>query len=486
MGTPSEKQIAANRLNALKSTGPKTPEGKARSRRNGLVHGLTAEVVVPEEDRLAFEAEMARWEHEAGPSNVVEAHLIRRAAVGSVRLNRIEQAQEATRQKSARDAVELWARRQQARARKKGQLLPLDPSNVLPELESSAFGCDWLIRRWQANEASLRVGKALDQLAVTHMQHLLGLPHGLPCDGADPVLRGLWILAAAWSPTKVTALPRLTEPESRLPTDPEAARQALLAFIADRVDRLERLRDESWGLVEGPDRDAVALLAAAADTSKEGQLRHRYEVAADRSTNAAVRLFLNNRDRRLREHLEISKEARQYGTPRAPVGGGWWCEFDADPAPPGFQRIDPTPAPEPPPEPGPPPEADPGPIDSPSPRLAGPGGPDADRPGAAHTASCGAPLRSEPISPAEPPASPIRKSFQSFTMHHEPPNSPGGTDRRTGPSPSPSDRPPGDAHPPGGPSHPGLTGTAPPSRTRPADGGRSHTPPPPNSAASGG
>jgi hypothetical protein len=39
----TEKQIAANRANALQSTGPRTPDGKAIARRNALDHGLTAE-----------------------------------------------------------------------------------------------------------------------------------------------------------------------------------------------------------------------------------------------------------------------------------------------------------------------------------------------------------------------------------------------------------------------------------------------------------
>lgn len=42
----STKQISANRLNARKSTGPRTAHGKQRSRCNALRHGLTAETVI--------------------------------------------------------------------------------------------------------------------------------------------------------------------------------------------------------------------------------------------------------------------------------------------------------------------------------------------------------------------------------------------------------------------------------------------------------
>jgi hypothetical protein len=56
----SFRQIAANRRNARKSTGPITEEGKQRSRCNAVRHGLTAETVIgaleDAEDYKAFEA----------------------------------------------------------------------------------------------------------------------------------------------------------------------------------------------------------------------------------------------------------------------------------------------------------------------------------------------------------------------------------------------------------------------------------------------
>ena len=432
----SQKQVEANARNAARSTGPRTEEGKARSRRNGLRHGFAAEVLVPEGDRAKYEAELARWEREAGPSNVVEEHLIRRAAVGSVTLDRIEAAREESRETSAREAVAGWERRKQAMARRKAQDLQRDPSNTVQDLEATAFGCDWLIRRWQALDAPLRLGKGWDHQGVAGAQRLLGLPEGMPGVDAEPEVRELWRLAAAASPRAVPA-PTRVEVDPEPLADPALARRALRSFIADRVDRLLALRDESWEAVESPERDAVVRRALAADTSKEGQVRHRYETSADRACNAAVRLFLNLRDRRRRELLEMAKEARHRDTPRAPVGGGWWREPDSDPAPPGFSRIDPIPpAPASSEAEGPAPD----PIEhagpEPDPAIPEPVASDADRPPAPPVG----PGRSEPNSPRDASAEIAQNPLHQKDLRNGIRTRAIGMTRRTDPLPTP-DRP---------------------------------------------
>ena len=46
----SDKQIAANRANALSSTGPRSLAGKERSSQNTIKHGLTAHRIIPGEN----------------------------------------------------------------------------------------------------------------------------------------------------------------------------------------------------------------------------------------------------------------------------------------------------------------------------------------------------------------------------------------------------------------------------------------------------
>jgi hypothetical protein len=79
---PSKKQIAANRHNANRSTGPRTQSGKSRSRANALRHGLLSNAL--KDFALAAETEelARRIAREHGkPDHAIEARTIAEAEV---------------------------------------------------------------------------------------------------------------------------------------------------------------------------------------------------------------------------------------------------------------------------------------------------------------------------------------------------------------------------------------------------------------------
>ena len=85
----SEAQILANRRNAERSTGPKTVEGKERSRANALKHGLTgAGVALTIEDAAEVERTYSAFEADFRPTDEMGRILIRRAATCAVRMER--------------------------------------------------------------------------------------------------------------------------------------------------------------------------------------------------------------------------------------------------------------------------------------------------------------------------------------------------------------------------------------------------------------
>jgi hypothetical protein len=86
----SEKQTEANRRNALKSTGPKTPEGKDAVRLNALKHGLLSqESLLPGEDGEALRELDERLRDELRPIGELENLLVDRIIASHWRLRRL-------------------------------------------------------------------------------------------------------------------------------------------------------------------------------------------------------------------------------------------------------------------------------------------------------------------------------------------------------------------------------------------------------------
>jgi len=79
MATPH--QIAANKANAQKSTGPKTPEGKAKSAGNRLSSGFASNtIVIPGEDPNEFRGLVEDFIAEHQPVTVTEQVLVEKMA----------------------------------------------------------------------------------------------------------------------------------------------------------------------------------------------------------------------------------------------------------------------------------------------------------------------------------------------------------------------------------------------------------------------
>jgi hypothetical protein len=98
--TTSQKQIAANQANARKSTGPKTPEGRAISKMNALKNGIfSKEALVRgmnlKENRRELAALHERFRQEYHPVGPVEEMLVDQIVAAQWRLRRVLRAESA-------------------------------------------------------------------------------------------------------------------------------------------------------------------------------------------------------------------------------------------------------------------------------------------------------------------------------------------------------------------------------------------------------
>ena len=90
MSMTSAKQLAANRDNARKSTGPRSKAGKSRSRRNAWKHGLTAkEIISPRESSRKFHGLRAELWEQIQPAAGLESLLFDRLTAYAWRMRRV-------------------------------------------------------------------------------------------------------------------------------------------------------------------------------------------------------------------------------------------------------------------------------------------------------------------------------------------------------------------------------------------------------------
>ena len=140
----TDKQLQANRQNAKRSTGPKSPEGKARSRSNSWKHGLSAKLImIVGEKADDFDRLRANLLDEYQPQSVLECEMVERLTIILWRLRRVPSFEVAI----------LDARHQKVSNQKDYCRLPEPEGQEKEEEESDEEEIDW--------ETSVDLGLAL-------------------------------------------------------------------------------------------------------------------------------------------------------------------------------------------------------------------------------------------------------------------------------------------------------------------------------------
>lgn len=260
----TEKQVLANRLNAQKSTGPKTPEGKATSRGNALKHGLAGSGVgLSETDCVAYTARLKTWHDDLQPKGVVETWLVRSAVAASVRVDRCQRAEWAELERVRRVRIQAWEDEQEERLK---AILPENPSEiggVLCFLEQFSTGCEWLLTAWKVLRGRFVGQGFLYAEELADILSLLGLEPG----------------KMSVPDTREHELAQLNDCAREGGEGAADSRRALGARIDQQIEDLKQLAYGRWGMEESrwlnEDIDREAF-----DDTPRGQLLRRYETAS--------------------------------------------------------------------------------------------------------------------------------------------------------------------------------------------------------------
>src|SRR5262249_31021333 len=162
----TEAQRQAARENGAKSQGPKTDEGKAKSRENALKHGMTGEgVVVPPNLRAELVIAHDKLVKELRPETYFEECLVEKAALGRARSIALTRAATAEHEIRAREAVPRWDIDQAKRTHEHVKTLRYSNSPGVvdiarKELLFTTAGCKALAQLWYELEEKLSDQKA--------------------------------------------------------------------------------------------------------------------------------------------------------------------------------------------------------------------------------------------------------------------------------------------------------------------------------------
>jgi hypothetical protein len=247
----TECQIASNKRNAHKSTGPKTPEGKARSRANALKHGLAAETLMIDGLEADFARRKAEWEQDIKPTTSEGRFALDAVVACTFQIEDCRRSINARLDRDINRACLVWDLDREADVALIASKLAKQPELVSRQLKSSKHGVELILRLWDLLGESLDTKKvAWSDAEISTAFDLLGIPSHLR--------------------------------DGRAPFDPrggdEDVHQSRRTFIFSEGDRL-RARESELARVDRRDREHAETGASLLGT-KPVALLLRYENAA--------------------------------------------------------------------------------------------------------------------------------------------------------------------------------------------------------------
>jgi hypothetical protein len=343
----SAAQIEANRRNSQNSTGPRTQEGRNKSRFNAVKHGFRADkAILPGEDPAVLQERLDHWTADLQPRNSVEQYLVDRGVRLSWQLDRVTRAQDARTTTQIveggieeaelraeeileigkrlfwdnRGPINFYPHRPVREVSSYGDSVPRtsfcespddpdQPALLVRRLQSSAAGCQWMLDRW--DELGTLVECDLAWLSPDKLKaiRLLGMQ---PIDAVDDldvariflacyVIRGstgdpfLEILHELYTREEMIFRSQLAARKLTmfLPKDAAEARGVLAEIVAGAkarlTARLEVLRERDNKI------KALAADRLAFDDTAPGELLRRYEMTSGRALNRTLELLLKLR-----------------------------------------------------------------------------------------------------------------------------------------------------------------------------------------------
>jgi hypothetical protein len=360
----SHAKLEANRRNAKKSTGPRSPEGKRRSALNAMKHGITARIpLLPDEDARAYNERMVDWNDTLKPANGVERLQVRRAVHCSWQLDRVQRAQAALLcarahnegdDKRNREQVEvtelalqlLWSsggtqsgeEEREDRSSDEEAVAPVGPTDfdasrhpaiLICRLESSKLGCMWLLEQWSELASILESSGSWLAPARFKAMRLSGTYPGDPLrvTGINPILRACKVLDPTAADLACVLSPPVRDDvaersDEAVLAEEARARQELLAVVEEETERIEARLVEHEERAELDEMLSNHILAY--DESPEAERLRRYELTCHRYAFQTIDQFRKReRERKTDRHASASRgiDRSQYNQVFSAIAG---------------------------------------------------------------------------------------------------------------------------------------------------------------------